>query len=67
MKRYASRFKQRKLDLIRSDTDEGAGIWSVVYQKYVKPKGFIGGVTKEKAAPDRYSTEPVSPGIVDGY
>jgi hypothetical protein len=66
-KRYSSRELQSKPELIKSDTDEGAGIWCSRLGRYVKPKGWLDGVTKQEAAPDKYTYEPVSPGSVDGY
>lgn len=66
-----TRRKVRYFEACKSDTDSGAGVWCSRLGKYVKPSGFIDGVTKDECdypiGKPRYQTEPPGLGDIDGY
>lgn len=59
----------RYCENVRSDTDSGAGVWCGRVGKYVKPQGWINGITKEEAdypvGKPRKAVEPTALGDID--
>jgi len=59
----------RYMEMSRSDTDSGAGIWCDRLGKYVKPEGQVNGVTLEEAKYPRgvakYIVTPAGLGSLD--
>lgn len=67
----SNRRKVNYFQAVKSDTDDGAGVWCSRLGKYVKPAGWVDGVTQEECdcppGKPKYQSEPIGLGEVDGY
>jgi len=62
--------KARYFEGVISETGGSQGIWCPRLEKYVKPKGWIDGVTKDECdyppGKPKYISEPPGLGSIDG-
>lgn len=67
--RIIGRREIRTGEIVRSDTDSGAGLWCPRLGKYVKPAGHVDGVTMEEAkhpvGSAKYIVTPAGLGSLD--
>jgi len=64
-KPYSGLIKQTDLNLVRVNTGSDTVMFDVESKKIIKPEGYLGGISKDKAAPPKYYVQPLSGGSSD--